>query len=131
MPISIPESATMRPAEAEDAPGRGLRGHEARAHRNRQGRRRRPTLAGVIGYAVLLGILGSLVFGPAVAPRDPYTTDTRIRLQPPSWHHWLGTDELGRDILSRLIHGLPLQLAVSLGAVIIAATGGTVLGLLG
>lgn len=50
-------------------------------------------------------VLGAAVFAPVVAPHDPVVVDLTARLLPPGLDHWLGTDHLGRDVLSRLIWG--------------------------
>lgn len=77
-------------------------------------RLRRPTLAGnyslVVGM-VLVGLLALVaVFGQWLAPHDPDLVDLSQRLLPPDASHWLGTDHLGRDLLSRLIVGTRLSL---------------------
>jgi len=72
-----------------------------------------------LGLIVLVGI-----FGPALAPYDPLAQDTAIALQGPTLAHWLGTDYVGRDVLSRLLAGAP----VSLLAALLAMTIGLVLG---
>ncbi|PYI55680.1 ABC transporter permease [Paenibacillus flagellatus] len=79
-------------------------------------------------FIVLLAIVA--LFGPYLAPFDPNEPDYDALMAPPSAAHWAGTDEYGRDILSRLIDGTQLTLAVSLSAVLIAAIFGTILGLL-
>jgi peptide/nickel transport system permease protein len=72
---------------------------------------------------------------PLIAPHDPYQQDTSQRLKPPSWveggsrAHLLGTDQLGRDILSRLIYGARISLIVAAVAVFIAAVVGIAVGL--
>src|SRR5712671_9614 len=66
------------------------------------------------------------VFAPLLAPRDPAVIDLPLRLQPPGAHHWLGTDELGRDILSRVIYGARISMLVG-GSVV---AGSLLLGLI-
>lgn len=72
---------------------------------------------------IAFGLVALLVFvalaAPLIAPYDPNAVDLTARLQGPSLAHWLGTDHLGRDMLSRLIHGS----RISLGTVAIALTG--------
>lgn len=68
------------------------------------------------------------VFGPLVAPYDP-AAFTRIGLEPPSASHWLGTDEIGRDVLSRLLYGARLSLGVGMLAMLVAIGIGTAVGL--
>ncbi|MBD2861157.1 ABC transporter permease [Paenibacillus oceani] len=81
------------------------------------------------GIFILLLVIVAL-FGPYLTPYDPNEPDYDALMTPPSAAHWAGTDEYGRDIMSRLIDGTQLTLAVSLSAVFIAAVFGTVLGLL-
>lgn len=79
-------------------------------------------------FIILLAIIA--IFGSSLTPYDPNEPDYDALMSPPSAAHWAGTDEYGRDIMSRLIDGTQLTLAVSLSAVLIAAIFGTVLGLL-
>jgi peptide/nickel transport system permease protein len=77
-----------------------------------------------LGLVVLIAVLA--VFGGALAPHDPLAQDTSAVLQGPSWAHWLGTDYLGRDVLSRLMAGSGRSVVGALEAVGI----GLVLGVL-
>ena len=88
--------------------------------------RRRLAVVGAILVAieVLLAVLA-----PVLAPYPPNTQNFRAVLQPPSAAHWLGTDDLGRDILSRLLHGARISLQVGILAVAIAVAVGVPLGL--
>lgn len=87
---------------------------------------------GAAVYLLLMLILA--VFGPALAPQDPAAQDLSSRLVPPGLSndsgHLLGTDKLGRDILSRLIVGARLDLGIGVAAAFFAATLGVVLGVL-
>jgi peptide/nickel transport system permease protein len=85
-----------------------------------------PVIAGLalIGLMVLMALLS-----PWIAPYDPAAQDTRYALAGPSARHWLGTDELGRDILSRITWGTRISLEVGVGAVIVAFLIGIPLGL--
>ncbi len=91
---------------------------------------------GVAGTAVFLMVLGLALFAPWVSPLDPLEQDLTTRFAPPFWmeggsaEHLLGTDQLGRDTLSRLIYGARMSMAVALSAVGIAAVVGTGMGLL-
>ena len=75
------------------------------------------------------------VFAPWVAPHDPFQGSLSHRLQPPVWQdggsmeYLLGTDKLGRDMLSRIIYGARVSLTVSLIAIVVGGVIGTVLGL--
>ncbi|MFC0331568.1 ABC transporter permease [Paenibacillus sepulcri] len=79
-------------------------------------------------FIILLVMVG--IFGPYLTPYNPDLPNYDELLSGPSAKHWAGTDEYGRDIMSRLIDGTRLSLAVSLSAVLIAAVAGTFLGLL-
>ena len=70
------------------------------------------------------------IFSPLLAPYDPYHLSLREMLQQPSLHHLLGTDELGRDMLSRLIYGSRIAILVGAVAVTVSGTIGILLGLL-
>jgi peptide/nickel transport system permease protein len=89
---------------------------------------RRP--AGLFGLIVVGGLFFLAIFAPLVAPYDPAEQDIPNRLQGPSWDHLLGTDQLGRDILSRLIFGVRVALSVALPGVAAALVIGLVLGLI-
>ncbi len=67
---------------------------------------------GMIGLGIVLALIVVSVLAPWLAPSDGITANTAIRLRPPSPEHWLGTDELGRDILSRVIRGAPITLTI-------------------
>jgi peptide/nickel transport system permease protein len=69
------------------------------------------------------------VLGPTLAPRDPLQQDLSQRLRPPDAEHWLGTDEFGRDVASRLMYGTRLSLVVGLMSVGIGLALGGTLGL--
>jgi len=78
---------------------------------------------------VVLLVVVAAVFSPLLAPYDPIAQSPYATLQPPSWAHWLGTDQLGRDVLSRLIYGSRVALIVGFGAVAIGVIVGMPLGL--
>ena len=78
---------------------------------------------------MLLLILAAAALAPWLAPRDPLATDLAQRLQPPGWEHPLGTDQLGRCVLSRLLWGARLSLGASLTASLLALGLGGALGL--
>ncbi|WP_102107619.1 ABC transporter permease [Oceaniglobus roseus] len=86
--------------------------------------------SGKIGGGLVALIVFCAIFAPWLTPYDPLKLDMIDRLQPPSWSHWLGTDELGRDLLTRVIYGTRYMLLVSCVATAIGATGGILLGLL-
>lgn len=83
----------------------------------------------VVGSVIVLAMIIVALFAPLIAPYDPYETDLLKVLAQPSSAHLLGTDELGRDMLSRLIYGTRVSLLVGVSAVLIAGTLGMGLGL--
>jgi peptide/nickel transport system permease protein len=91
--------------------------------------RRSPTFW-VGGFLVLMWVVFA-IFGDFVTPYDPLGTPQDIlnRLQPPSSEHWFGTDDLGRDVLSRVLAGARQVLTIALGATIIGTILGTAIGL--
>jgi peptide/nickel transport system permease protein len=81
--------------------------------------------------ACLVGLVVLAAIGaPWIAPFSPYDLDVALMLQPPSWQHWLGTDEVGRDVLSRTVHAARISVEVALVAVSVGLLGGTLIGLL-
>jgi dipeptide transport system permease protein len=90
----------------------------------------------VIGGGFILFLVVLAIFAPWIAPKDPLEQDVILGATPPVWMaggeagHWLGTDDLGRDILSRVIYGSRVALTVAFVAASLAAALGSVLGLL-
>jgi ABC-type dipeptide/oligopeptide/nickel transport system permease subunit len=81
--------------------------------------------------AVLLGLIVlSAMCAPWVAPYDPYYTDLNKTMQPPSAEHWFGTDNTGRDMLSRVLYGARNTLVMGLAGVLLGGGLGAVLGIL-
>jgi dipeptide transport system permease protein len=89
----------------------------------------------VIGLGLVVFLLLVALFAPWIAPHEPFLTNSSAFLRPPAWQaggsmqYFLGTDAIGRDILSRLIHGARLSLSIGLGVVLISVATGIVLGL--
>src|ERR671918_541092 len=77
---------------------------------------------------VVLGLALLAIFAPLIAPWDPHRLDITQILDPPSPAHPLGTDQLGRDVLSRMLYGARVSLAVGFVSVGIATAIGTLLG---
>jgi peptide/nickel transport system permease protein len=84
--------------------------------------------ASALGFALYAMVVVAAVFAPWVAPYDPIRIAPTVILRAPSAAHWLGTDELGRDVVSRIIYGARVSIAVSVIAITIALGFGVVLG---
>jgi peptide/nickel transport system permease protein len=102
--------------------------------RNRQtalaARAMRRHWTGLVGVVLLLLLILAAIAAPALTPYDPIATAFRQRLQPPSLAHPLGTDALGRDLLSRLLYGARISLRAGFLVVAISASLGTALGVI-
>lgn len=91
---------------------------------------------GVFGVALLVLLVIMALFAPWIATHDPFEQDILERLTPPvfledgSWEHWLGTDQLGRDVFSRIVYGARISLTVGVCAVVVSAVIGVIMGLL-
>ena len=85
-----------------------------------------PLTLGAFGLLLVFVVLA--VFGAWIAPYDPLASDAPHRLEPPSRAHWFGTDQVGRDILSRVIVATRLDLAISLSAVALSFALGSLAG---
>ncbi|MCC6175879.1 MAG: ABC transporter permease [Chloroflexi bacterium] len=130
---SIPRSgiseAAVAPADAATLP-------VAPERAARRGRMVHVTAAAWFAAVLLTLIVGTAIFAPIISPQDPYAQALERRLAPPvwmangSWDRPLGADDLGRDILSRVLHGSRISLFIGFTAAIIGAVVGTSLGLL-
>ena len=84
----------------------------------------------MIGLVLVVIIVGSAILAPLIVPHDPNKINVRYRLKGPSAEHWIGTDQLGRDVFSRIIMGSRIALQVALFSISIAASCGLLLGML-
>jgi peptide/nickel transport system permease protein len=82
------------------------------------------------GLILVVIIVGSAILAPLLVPHDPNKINVRYRLKGPSAEHWIGTDQIGRDVLSRIIMGSRIALQVALFSISIAASCGLLLGML-
>lgn len=120
-------STTLTPPTAQPAPPSPLRDFWRYFSANK---------GAVAGLVIVLGVMLLAALAPWIAPYEPTLTDNSVFLTPPAWQaggssaHWLGTDAIGRDILSRLIHGARLSLVIGVAVVALSVIAGTVLGLL-
>ncbi|HEV8531777.1 MAG TPA: ABC transporter permease [Methylomirabilota bacterium] len=90
--------------------------------------RKKPLGAG--GAAIMLVIVLMAIFADVIQTHDPIATEAADTLARPSAAHWMGTDHLGRDIYSRIIHGARVSLMVGVGSTILASFLGGIIGLL-
>lgn len=118
--LALPASA---PAAGATAEAGGL--HRARRWWRRFARNR----GAVFGLAVFLAIVFMALFAPVLAPYDPLAQGVGPANQGPTWAYWAGTDSFGRDMLSRIIYGARIALAVGIVSVVIALVIGVALGL--
>ncbi len=81
-----------------------------------------------IGATLIVLLVVSALLAPWLAPQDPAQIDLPSRLTPPSAAHWMGADELGRDILSRLLFGARISMLVGASVVLVSLTLGLIIG---
>ncbi len=93
-------------------------------------RRLLATPMGAMGTGITALVIAAALFAPWASPYDPDALDVLNRFAGLTAQHWLGTDQLGRDLLSRLLHGATVAMEVSLAAIAIALTVGATLGIL-
>lgn len=91
----------------------------------------RRKISGALSILILAIIIFSSIFATYVAPYDPNVQDSSRRLEGPSAEYKLGTDALGRDLLSRIIHGAKTSIVIALFATIISMLIGTIVGIIG
>jgi peptide/nickel transport system permease protein len=82
----------------------------------------------LVGFIIIVSVFILAMLAPVISPFDPNDINVKAILLAPSWQHWMGTDGLGRDVLSRMLHGGRISLLVGLVAVGIATAIGIVLG---
>ncbi|RDC71430.1 ABC transporter permease [Rhodovulum sp. 12E13] len=117
--MSAPDATQAEPASALARPPRKLGALRALL--------RSPS--GAVGLAIVVILVIAAVFAPLIAPHDPFRMAAGPRLSPPSANHLMGTDQLGRDVFSRIVYGARLTLQIGVIAVGISLTAGLLLGL--
>ncbi len=85
---------------------------------------------GLFGLVLVLAFVAMALFAPILAPYDPVKLDVMQKFQPPSLAHWAGTDQLGRDLLSRIIYGARTALFIAITSVGLAGAVGVMLGMI-
>lgn len=88
------------------------------------------TLTGATGLVIVALVLLCALFAPWIATHNPDTLDVMNRFAAPSGKHWFGTDHLGRDLFSRMVHGASIAMLVAITSIAVALTLGTALGIL-
>jgi peptide/nickel transport system permease protein len=88
------------------------------------------SLTGLVGLIIVVAILICAALAPFASPHNPDAINVMNRFSGPSLAHWLGTDHLGRDLASRLMHGSTVAMAVAVAAISVALVTGTALGIL-
>lgn len=83
----------------------------------------------MIGFVIILLLALVALFGPFLVSYDPNDMDVLNRLKGPSAEHWLGTDNLGRDLLSRIVHGAQISMSVGASVAVIASLLGLIVGI--
>ncbi|MHB8104426.1 MAG: ABC transporter permease [Dehalococcoidales bacterium] len=83
----------------------------------------------LIGFIIVVLLILTAIFAPLIARYDPVSNDLPNKLQGPSTEHWLGTDQLGRDIFSRIVYGTQVSLEIGFIAVFSSAVIGIIMGL--
>ncbi len=131
----MPESATvlglgdgaggLSAGAVSEVDALGIRGHGGLG-----GARRRflHDRRAVLGLAMVTTVVVTALLAPALAPSDPGAQDLTNVLQPPSRNHWLGTDPLGRDQLSRIVYGSRVAVTVALASIVLATAIAVVVG---
>lgn len=85
----------------------------------------------LLAFTLLALLVVAALAGPWLVPYNPLHTSSQMQLKPPSWQHWFGTDQLGRDVFSRVVAATRLDLVISVAAVALSFAAGSVLGALG
>lgn len=101
---------------------------KSRKHRVNLGRFQGSSRLMWVGVVIVVVAVVVAIIGPLIAPYDPTQISLADRLQPPSRAHWLGTDQLGRDILSRMLHAARVTIAIATVTVVVAGLIGVTVG---
>jgi peptide/nickel transport system permease protein len=104
------------------------RSHAAWVRRYRGWLQFRSNRLAMVGLITVLVMIAASLAAPLIAPQDPTAQDLAGRLAPPSAEHWLGTDELGRDLFSRVLYGGRITLGMVVAVVLLVAPLGLAVG---
>ncbi len=117
---------TTRAWLLEDNPTSRLQARLGRAYRSWRALLRNPLA--VVGALIILALIVMAAFAPLIATHPPNVQDLAQRLMPPSADNWMGTDELGRDIWSRVVYGARITLMIVILVAVLAAPVGLIIG---
>ncbi len=106
-----------------------IRSRLLKEQRQLQWRKLRTNRSLIIGVVILTVMVLIALLAPVLAPHDPYTMKVAERLKPPSALHPLGTDEFGRDLLTRVMYGARISMTVGLAVSLLSSAFGLVIGL--
>ncbi|UJQ93097.1 ABC transporter permease [Mariluticola halotolerans] len=118
--------ASTRDWLLDDSPASLLQANLGRSYRIVLALMRNPLA--VVGAFIIFVLIITAMFAPLIAPFSPIGQDLGNRLQPPGGTHWMGTDELGRDIFSRIVYGARITLTIVALVAVIAAPVGLLIG---
>ena len=116
----------MRAWLLDDSPASRGQAAAGRAYRVTVALLRNPLA--VVGGLIILALILTAAFAPWIAPESPVGQNLSNRLLPPSASHWMGTDELGRDIFSRVVYGARITLLIVALVAVISAPLGLIIG---
>lgn len=122
MSNAVPTAAPAQPIARQVSPRRA-------AWKRTFRQLRRSRLALPAGFVLVIFVLAAL-FAPLIAPYDPFKNDLANALLPPSSAHWMGSDELGRDLFSRIVYGARLSFMAGIASVAISMLIGVPLGMI-
>ena len=117
---AAPQNAPETQAVVVPARGNEMRRRAIRAFLRNRG--------AVVSLVILILLTGAALLAPLITPYDPERINIMQRLQPPSAQHWLGTDEVGRDVVSRLLFGSRVSLVVGLVSATLSVLIGVLIG---
>ncbi|GAA2824363.1 ABC transporter permease [Aminobacter aminovorans] len=118
--------ATTRDWLLDDSPSSRLQARLGRSYRLSRALARNPLA--MVGAVIVLTLILVALFAPWIATHSPVGQDLAMRLKPPSWDNWMGTDELGRDIWSRVVYGARITLMIVALVAVLAAPVGLIIG---
>jgi peptide/nickel transport system permease protein len=119
-------AASLRAWLTADSPASRVQARAIRAFRIAAALARNPLAA--LGALIVLALVLTAIFAPLLATHDPLAQDLTQRLLPPGARHWMGTDELGRDIWSRVVFGARITLLIVMLVAVLAAPAGLLVG---